>query len=233
MHLYTQPSRSEYLGGVVPDKVLVTGKGLKENIKEFCNEVVVEVAPGFRFSKVWRERLYYPPSSFFSVLVGLPIGLNDSKHILELLVQIKESFDVEGIKFFIKPHPTWTETKIKSMFSNEELDDFHFVIGDFHDNVEKSNLVISNASSVSLEALAKGVPVIIVAPLTGVIQNPIPKEVTNDIWKVIYTPDQLKDTIDYFNNPELIKQLNSEFDSVKNNFFEPVSKQGIQAFLNL
>jgi hypothetical protein len=233
LHLYTQPSRSEYLGGVVPDKVLVTGKGLKENIKEFCNEVVVEVAPGFRFSKVWRERLYYPPSSFFSVLVGLPIGLNDSKHILELLVQIKESFDVEGIKFFIKPHPTWTETKIKSMFSNEELDDFHFVIGDFHDNVEKSNLVISNASSVSLEALAKGVPVIIVAPLTGVIQNPIPKEVTNDIWKVIYTPDQLKDTIDYFNNPELIKQLNSEFDSVKNNFFEPVSKQGIQAFLNL
>ena len=124
-------------------------------------------------------------------------------------------------------------SKIKSMFSNEELDDFHFVIGDFHDNVEKSNLVISNASSVSLEALAKGVPVIIVAPLTGVIQNPIPKEVTNDIWKVIYTPDQLKDTIDYFNNPELIKQLNSEFDSVKNNFFEPVSKQGIQAFLNL
>ena len=233
LHLYTQPSRSEYLGGVVPDKVLVTGKGLKENIKEFCNEVVVDVAPGFRFSKVWRERLYYPPSSFFSVLVGLPIGLNDSKHILELLVQIKESFDVEGIKFFIKPHPTWTETKIKSMFSNEELDDFHFVIGDFHDNVEKSNLVISNASSVSLEALAKGVPVIIVAPLTGVIQNPIPKEVTNDIWKVIYTPDQLKDTIDYFNNPELIKQLNSEFDSVKNNFFEPVSKQGIQAFLNL
>jgi len=232
LHLYTQPSRSEYVGGVVPDKVLVTGKGLKENINEFCNEVVVDVAPGFRFSKVWRERLYYPESSFFSVLIGLPIGLNDSKHILELLVQIKKTFELKEIKFFIKPHPTWTETKMKSMFSNGELNDFTFVIGDFHDNVEKSNLVISNASSVSLEALAKGVPVIIVAPLTGVVQNPIPKEVSNDVWRIIYTPDQLKEAIDYFNNPELIEKLDATFNSVKNNFFEPVTKQRIQKFLN-
>ena len=232
LHLYTQPSRSEYIGGVVPDKVFVTGKGLKANIKEFCNEVVVDVAPGFRFGKVWREKLYYPNPSFFSILVGLPIGLDDSKRILSLLLEMNKSFNLSGIKFFIKPHPTWTETKIKSMFSKGELDSFSFVIGDFHDNLEKSNLVISNASSVSLEALAKGVPVIIVAPLTGVIQNPIPKTVTSEIWKTIYTSNQLKEAIDYFNDSKLIHKLEPAFNSVKNDFFEPVTKQGIQTLLN-
>lgn len=232
LHLYTQPSRSEYLGGVVPDKILVTGKGLIENIKEFCEDVVVDVAPGFRFSKVWRKRVYYPEDSFFYVLVGLPIGLNDSKHILELLVQLNSSFNLKDIKFFIKPHPTWTGLKMKSMFSKGELDGFTFVIGDFHDNVEKANLVISNASSVSLEALAKGVPVIIVAPLTGVIQNPIPKDVTSEIWRTIYTSNQLKEAIDHFNDSGLIEELEPAFKSVKNDFFEPITKQGIQTFLN-
>lgn len=233
LHLYTQPSETEYQGSLVPDKVLVTGKGLMENIQEFCKKVKVDVAPGFRFSKVWREVKYTPKSDSFSILVGLPIGLNDSKHILEMLLKIKNMFDLSTLDFFIKPHPTWTEMKIKSMFQAGQLDDFTFVLGDFHDNVEKANLVISNASSVSLEALAKGIPVIIVAPETGVVQNPIPPEVSHEIWKTIYSPEELKEAIDHFNNADLITNLRSEFLKVKNDYFEPLTESGVKKFLNL
>ena len=232
LYLYTQPNRSEYIGGVVPDKVLVTGKKLIDSVKEFCNDIVVDTAPGFRFSKVWRKRLYYPKDSLFSILVGLPLGLSDSKYILKSIINIKNNFPVKDFNFSIKPHPTWSETRIKSLFNDGELDDFIFVDGDFHDNIEKSNLLISNSSSVSLESLAKGVPVIIIAPLTGIVQNPIPNEVSNRIWKITYSSNQLLEAINHFHNPKLIKTLQPDFNDVKNDYFEPVTKQGVNLFLN-
>ena len=64
------------------------------------------------------------------------------------------------------------------------------------------------------------------------IQNPIPKTVTSEIWKTIYTSNQLKEAIDYFNDSKLIHKLEPAFNSVKNDFFEPVTKQGIQTLLN-
>ena len=56
--------------------------------------------------------------------------------------------------------------------SEEWPREFIFKEGDFHAVVEKCDLLVTNASSVSLEALAKGVPVIIVSPQNGVVQNP-------------------------------------------------------------
>jgi hypothetical protein len=54
LHLYTQPNRTEFIGGAVPDFVCVTGKGLVNNIYEFCKNANVVVAPGFSFQKLWR-----------------------------------------------------------------------------------------------------------------------------------------------------------------------------------
>ena len=52
IYIFIHNQYSEYYANCVPDKVLVTGKGLVKNIKEFCELVNVDVAPGFRFRKV-------------------------------------------------------------------------------------------------------------------------------------------------------------------------------------
>ena len=85
LHLYVYPNMSEYLSKAIPDIVYVVGEGLKDDLHEFCDKVLVAVGPAFRFNKLWRDRLYNPDPKLFTVLVGLPIGLDDCEHILKLL----------------------------------------------------------------------------------------------------------------------------------------------------
>ena len=230
LHIYTQPSYSEFIGGAVPDIVFVTGNGLKNNIKEFCKQVKVDVAPGFRFNKVNRERKYFPQNNNFTILIGLPIGLDDCKEILRMFINY--SNQNKTIDYVVKPHPTWSENKIKSLFNNGELSNFSFVKGDFHDHVEKANLLISNASSVSLEALTKGVPVIIIAPISGIVQNPIPDDVSNKIWKLVRNMRELNDSVDYFKK-KLVNEDIIDFKYVKREYFEPISEISVRNFLKL
>jgi hypothetical protein len=235
LHLYTQPNNSEYDGGAVPDIVCVTGRGLINNIHEFCNKVKVEVAPGFRFQKLWRDRKSYPEIAKYTILIGLPIGLNDCKEILELFINDVELSKNKKFNFLVKPHPTWSPEVINSLFPLGKLDVFTFVLGDFHDSLEKANLVVSNASSVALEAVAKGTPVIIVHPTTGILQNPIPEEINKDCWCICSTIEEIKRQIFYFMDQE----ENNKTDfykigaNVRSNYFAPVTHQSVQEFLEL
>jgi len=235
LHLYTFPNNTEFDGGAVPDIVAVTGKGLKGNISEFCKRVNVEVAPGFRFQKIWRDRKFIPDKSFFSVLMGLPIGLDDSKSILQSLINMPALLKNAELRFFVKPHPTWSSERIKKLFNEGELDAFTFVQGDFHDILETVNLVISNASSVALEAVAKGVPVIIIAPQTGILQNPIPDEVDQRIWTICNNLDELESQIFRFRKDVQEKLVDFETigNNIRNEYFEPVTRKSIIKFLQL
>lgn len=235
LHLYTQPNRTEFIGGAVPDFVCVTGKGLVNNIYEFCKNANVVVAPGFRFQKLWRERKSYPRKDTFTILIGLPIGLNDCKEILELFISENELLNNELLTFQIKPHPTWSPELIKSLLPPGKLNGFDFVLGDFHDALEKVNLVVSNASSVALESIAKGTPVLIISPSTGILQNPIPDNVSKECWRICSTAEDIKNQIYYFS--ECAKMGKSDFvklgDDIRSEYFEPVSYEGVQKFLRL
>ena len=64
LHLYVYPNMSEYRSNAIPDIVYVVGEGLKKDLNEFCNDVVVAVGPAFRFNKLWRDRSYNPDPNF-------------------------------------------------------------------------------------------------------------------------------------------------------------------------
>ena len=235
LHMYTQPNNSEFNGMAVPDLIGVTGKALEENIKEFCLRANVVTTPGFRFQKLWRERNLYPESGLFTILIGLPIGLDDCKEMLELLINNINLYKSRDLKFLIKPHPTWSPDIIKQLLPKGKLDSFQFILGDFHDALELANLVVSNASSVALEALAKGTPVIIIAPSCGILQNPIPEVISSDYWKICYSSDELLEQILTFKsimNDNEIKFLKMG-NEIRKNYFEPVSRNSVLDFLTL
>ena len=106
LHLYVYPNSSEYQSKAVPDTVYVVGQELKDDIHEFCDDINVAVGPAFRFDKLWvRDRLYKPdPKTFYCFLVGLPIGLDDCTHILNLLVNILENFNEKKFPVLGKNH---------------------------------------------------------------------------------------------------------------------------------
>lgn len=235
LHLYVYPNSSEYRSKAVPDVVYVVGEGIKNDLHEFCNDVVVDVGPAFRFNKLWGERAYNPDPKFFTVLIGLPIGLDDCQHILNLFASILKEFKGTNYQFWIKPHPTYGPESIKALLPGEWPKEFIFQKGDFHAVIERSNLLVSNASSVSLEALAKGVPVIIVAPQNGVVQNPIPQGVSNDAWSIVYNSIELEVEIMRFKefttaHKDFFDQLSLD---VRRNYFNQVTRKNTLAFLEI
>lgn len=235
LHFYTQPNQSEFKSNVVPDVIAVTGKGLIPSMYEFCDKVVVESSPGFRFTNVWRERKFNPIDNLFTILIGLPIELSDSKLILERVMQNTSLMSNKLIKIYVKPHPTHKPESIKKLFPNNDLTQFDFVVGSFHDYLEKSNLVISNASSVTLESIAKGVPVLLIGPSTGILQSPIPEDVDKQIWDVCYDDEEFNTKIERFYHSFSTGNVNYKEigNYIRDSYFEPVSREGVLKFLRI
>ena len=138
-----------------------------------------------------------------------------------------------GIQLGIKPHLTASQSRIQGAFGAGWPKRFEFVNGDFNDCVEKSNLLISSASSTCMETLAKGIPVIIIGNSYGLTHNPIPETITDDIWRLCYTPQEIADAIQFYQtrSPEKIKEHKAVGKRVREEYFEPVTLESVRKFL--
>lgn len=141
------------------------------------------------------------------------------------------------MRFVVKPHPTSRPDQIKKLVAGGWPDEWlSLVIGDFHEHLEQANLLISNASSTSLEALAKGVPAIVVAPASGIIQNPIPGTIDRRLWALCHDSTELLDAILSFRDRScalLLPELTELSRQIRRNYFAPVTREGVQTLLRL
>jgi hypothetical protein len=232
-YLCMYPTKEEKESKVIPRKVTVIGRGLAQSARRFCSDLKVMTAPAFRFHHVWRERKYSPASNVYTILVALPIVISEAIYILKLLACGNRNGS--GIRFWIKPHPSTTEVKIKAAYRETWPERFEFIGGDFSDCVEKANLLISSASSACMETLAKGIPLIVIGNSFGLTHNPIPETITEDIWRFCYTHQEIADAIQFYKNrsPEKIQEHEEASRRIRKEYFEPVTREGVREFLGL
>jgi len=233
-YLCMYPTEEEKKSKVIPHKTFVIGCGLTQLAQRFCPTLDVKVAPAFRFQHVWRKRNHFPTANGHTVLVALPMMINEAVHIFKLLVPAANEM-ADDTHFWIKPHPTISQSQIQGAFGAGWPEQFEFVGGDFSDCAEKSNLLISNASSVCMETLAKGIPVIIISSSFGLTQNPIPESITSDIWRLCYSPKEIKTAIQFYKSltPEKIKNFEEVGRKIREEYFEPVTRERVRMFLRL
>ena len=233
-YLCMYPTEKEKKNAVIPHEIMVIGKGLVDSVRKFCHDLQVMVAPAFRFQQVWQKRKYFPVLSEYTILVALPIMVSDAIHILTMFAHDK-SYLNKNIRLWIKPHPATLPSMIKKNFGTGWPKEFEFVSGDFSDCVEKSNLLISSASSACLETLAKGIPVIVVGNRHGLTHNPIPETITEDIWRLCYTKEEITKTIQFYQNrsQEKINDHEETGRSIREKYFEPVVREGVKKFLGI
>ena len=101
--------------------------------------------------------------------------------------------------------------------------------------LRKADILVTEASSTCLEALACGKPVIIVENEEGLTYDPVPAIVPLEIVRRTRSDKQLTDVINYFINMDVSqkKQLISIGQKIRANFFEPISKEGINRFFHI
>lgn len=234
-NLYMAPTSYEVENKVIPDEIVVLGKELITETKRFFDKINVSVGPAFRFMSIY-EPVKSVTKETNKILIALPIVLNDSIEIIKMLLDANKQHDIAEYHYLIKPHPSVEINKIKKVFDTTLPDNFETVVeGLLKDNLIKSSLFISNASSAILESLAYGIPGIIVAGKNAIVQNPIPTSVNRKIWKLVYTSEGLAEAIDYFMNisEKEREELRLIGNKIKKDFFEKVTKERVSEFLEL
>lgn len=233
LHLYCFPTDYEVLSGFSPDTMYVVGEGLVADMKEFTHRMDVQVGPAFRFQKIWRTPKYQPDDTAFGVLLGLPISLPEAAHITQLVRDATKNFSPEYGYFRIKPHPTYSINAIQSLLGLHGTENIEFVSGDFHDVIEKSDLLISNSSSVCLESLAKGVPVIVIGSSSGVTQNPIPSKLAPEMWRVVHDAGTLSELIRTYKTSSMANResFRTTGSKIRADYFNQVMVKSVQNFV--
>jgi len=231
-YLCSYPSEIEDNSGILPSRIAVTGKGLIDSTKEFATNLTIESSPAFRYQHVWDNTKIETDSYYFTILVALSIVNEESINVLQLIKNYLKSSDSNNLRFWIKSHPAVKNEKLKEQFVDWP-DDFNCVTGDFSKIIVKSDLMISNASSTCMEALACGIPVIVVENIYGLSYNTVPDEIPQVLWRSCRTTDDIKNAIKHYQY-----RSNAEIDThneigmeIKKLYFTPVTKKNVRKFL--
>jgi hypothetical protein len=90
-------------------------------------------------------------------------------------------------------------------------------------------------SSICLEAMALGVPVLVIDQPRGLQFNPIPGDLRQDLWKQCSSNQDILDGIDLYRNRN-DKELNRHKElgqQIRETYFEHVTREGVLKFLGI
>jgi hypothetical protein len=99
----------------------------------------------------------------------------------------------------------------------------------------ESNLLVTEASSTCLEALASGVPVIIIMNEAGLTYDPIPAAIPQAMFRKSRSSADLVNAIAHFATlPEsAIEEQRAHSKKIRADYFEPITPDGIRRFMDV
>ena len=236
LYLSSYPIPIEREAHVIPDIMALQGKGTVFTVKEFLPNLDTIVIPSFKSQYVWKFKENKLNQSKYMVLVTLPISINYSILIINRLINVCNAIPIKSdtIKLLIKPHPAQSLNKIKNKLP--KLPNFISLTEEksFVTLLYSTNLLITEASSTCLEAMACGIPVIMMENEEGLTYDPIPNRVSEKLYRKVRTQDHLIQALKYFIKltPENMKQQQIDCEMVREDYFEPMTKEGVDRFLD-
>jgi hypothetical protein len=235
-YLCMYPSPAEEMAKVLPTRFAVMGRGFVDTPKEFCPDLIVDVAPALRYSGQPSSTVRIAAENHLSIVVALPVVRAEATEILDairhLLQGLKESsLAAVHMHFYIKPHPASdisrdyefgisSEMKAGVSWVDEKLDAL----------LSKSDVLVSAASSSCFEALTMGVPVVVFGSCYGLTYVPIPQAVPQGRWQVCYTWTEILSAIFAFRSDREVDAAKHIEGGklLKEQYLEPVSRQGVR-----
>ena len=234
-YLSTYPIEVERKAEVIPDVFAVQGVGCIEPIREFLPKQEVISVPAFKNEYIWKDRTDVNLINKV-VLVAFPISVKTSAKILDFLIENSINSASDDIIYELKPHPVVKASAIRKLLKNQIPKNFRFTKERiFHKLLFKSSLLITEASSVCLEALAVGKPVIIIENTSGLTYDPIPNEISKDMYMKCKSVHELEFALKKFlflSQDEILTNVNTG-KKIREHYFEPVTKEGLNRFLDL
>ena len=231
---YLCPTRLEMQQGLLPKSIYLCGTSLENSVRRFNKDLHVKTIAAFRFEHLWKSERnvsigLYPQKT---ILVILPFVYYESVKIIHRIIEIVSKKAMNNLIFHLKLHPDLNKDKLLSRV-NPLPDNMVFESRGINESFSNATLVIGNTSSACVEALAYGIPVIILGDRYGLTQNPIPFETDSFMWRLVFSSTDLSEAVLHFIDKQKTEQrkLLEAGDRIKQNCFEPLNRDSIRAFL--
>ena len=198
---YIKPTPLEIANNLIPHTMCVMGNKIGFSLKEFSREVIVEVAPSFRFVDLFTD---FEKKLNKDVLVILPIGFQESKNILSIVFQsgIQKKTNV-----LLRFHPLSNLVDLHAFFE-DEFEEIEICDGELKKNILNTSITIGSSSSSLLESLVFFSPVIVV--VHDVVNNPIPSFVDKDLYALVFDHNDLVRAYDRFATSSLLEKFRTK-----------------------
>lgn len=232
---YTNPTEFEVSNKLIPKTLAIIGEGYKNINKKYYSNQKLLVTGGFRFSKLWdSKRIRDNVSNKKKILVVLPIIIKESIEILELIINSVNKINTDII-YNIKLHPALDINAVVNYFDKNWPSYFHIIDEDLIKIASHSNLVLGSGTTSCFEALALGIPVIIIGSQSNLTKNPIPTTINGKIWKLVYKTNELRNYTNFYLNlnSNQIKELDEIGSKIKDEFFTQITQEKVNKLLNL
>ena len=235
-YLCMYPTSAELEAKVLPTKLAVMGKGFVEIVKEFCPDIVVDVAPALRYPVRPPSIVHGSESNKLTMLVALPVVRAEALEILDAVrhfVQGLEGTSLETVEkqILIKPHPasdvprddtfsTMAGSKARVTWVDEKLDSL----------LLNCDVLVSAASSACFEALTMGVPVVVFGSCYGLTYIPIPQPIPPEQWRVCYSWEEMLSAIMEFrtNDVSAARTESTTARLLQEEYLETVTRKGVR-----
>ena len=228
------PIEIEETHQVIPKSIIVIGKEYKKLINKFYYNLNVNHGPSIRYKYIHDKKYLSFKSEF--ILVALPISFKESYDLLKVIndLYLNRNKFFKSKAWVLKPHPDLNLYSVQEEFC-DLFNNFQIENQSIDNLIYKCSLLITNGSSVAIEAIVLGKPVCIIGARNGFTQNPIPQNINPRIWKLCYSEYDLFSFLsktllfkeqDYL---ELIKIGNQ----IKLEYFEPVNLNSVKKLLQL
>jgi hypothetical protein len=230
LSLYLTPE--EQAAGAAPDELAVMGSELAAQARLANGRITVRQAPAFRF-RYLTEIQDISSNISGRVLVALPMNRLDALYILKLLVTVQKHVDSSAVSFFIKAHPAEPMQKLLAELGLKVPDTWQLTDQPMEHILSQSSMLVSTASSVCVEAVALGIQVALVARPGGLLLNPLPDSLRDDLWQLCKTHEELARTIQRSAevSSETRRRHREQSSIFRNNYFIPIDRPGVLSLL--
>ena len=240
-HLNLFNTNTERLFGYAPDRIITCGKELKNIFSLYDKEGHYDIGASFRYSylrKLIDDNHIYSSDSFQRRIVSiiLPQSINISKYVLTLSMKAIHNAIASGWNIKIKVHPTLTRSDRVALLREYDMksDSIELTYEDMESFLPKSSAILTSASSVAIEAVCLGVPVISIGMPFGLDFNML-DYLPSSMWELVFTDEEVDIGLNKWalRHPLSYEERKKIGHQVLMDFFEENTNNSMQVYLKL
>jgi hypothetical protein len=238
LYLCSFPIPIEGEAGVIPQVFALQGSKTVSSLKTFMLDLKSILIPSYKFEHVWKRTSQNGRTKSNNIVVALPISIETSRYIIVMIIEISHKIAHKNIvhNFILKPHPTRLTKELYNLSLDTLPPNVVFTTEkSFPVLLHSAKVIITEAFSTCLEAIAIGVPVILIKRKDGLFHNPLPDGIDKRLYMVCSSAKELKEALNQylFMSEADREKLTIKGHVVRGNYFQPITKEGTNRFMDV